>query len=310
VQLLNLEPIDLADYIDAPVDAHRVIRPVDLVERVIERARRGVYGATLPWSKTHKAVRFPAHQITVWGGPMGSWKSSCLSHCAISWAEQGERVCITSLEEPLDEYQFRQAQQMHARDDVSDSDVRKAAQALSADRMWFWDAEGEMTAERAVAMMRYCAKELRITQFMFDNVTNVVDPSNDNTSEQWRFMRSAHRLARDSGMHVHLVMHTKKDQGDYMDRPPRAGDLRGSGSIPQMADNVLMFWRNMKKEDRIAEDGISDELAREADLTILVEKAKFTRWRGRVKLWNQRAAWQFVEHGHDIATASRLMGGA
>jgi twinkle protein len=109
-------------------------------------------------------------------------------------------------------------------------------------------------------------------------------------------------------MHVHLVMHTKKDQGDYMDRPPRAGDLRGSGSIPQMADNVLMFWRNMKKEDRIAEDGISDELAREADLTILVEKAKFTRWRGRVKLWNQRAAWQFVEHGHDIATASRLMG--
>jgi len=307
MQVLNLEPIDLAKYIDAPSDMHRIVRPSDLVDRVIERARRGLVGATLPWAKTNKVVRFPRNQITIWGGPMGSWKSSGLSQCAIGWAEQGERVCITSLEEPLDEYQFRQAQQMIARDEVNDDEVRRCAEALSADRMWFWDAEGEMTAERAVAMMRYCAKELGITQFVFDNVTNVVDPSNDNTSEQWRFMRSAHRLARDTGMHVHLVMHTRKDQGEYGDKPPRANDLRGSGSIPQMADNVLMFWRNIKKEDKVAEEGVSYELASEADLTIMVEKAKFTRFRGRIKLWNQRSAWQFVESGNDYAAPSSLL---
>jgi twinkle protein len=306
---VNLLPtnLDLDRYVDPPRDAHRIVRPSDIVERVIERARLGVYGARLPWQKTHQLVRFPPHQITLWGGPMGSWKSSVLSHVAIGWCEQGEKVCVTSLEEPLDEYEYRQTQQMFASTEVSESDIRSAARSLD-DRMWFWDSDGEMNCERAIAMMRYCAFELGITQFVFDNVTNVVDPSVDNTSEQWRFMRSAHRLARDTGMHVHLVMHTKKDSTDYFDRPPKAGDLRGSGSIPQMADNILMLWRNVKKEDRAAEDGMSEELMREPDLTVLVEKAKFTRWRGRIRLWNNLQAWQFVENGMAEPAPSSLIG--
>jgi twinkle protein len=303
--------LDLDRYVDPPKDANRIVKPSEILDRVLERGQQRVYGATLPWQKTHNYIRFAPGQITVWAAPSGSFKSSLLSQINIGFCEQGQLVCVTSLEEPLGEYGFRMARQCWAADEPTAEQITAAHKVLD-DRLWFWDAHGEMTAVRAVAMMRYCAYELGIQQFVFDNVTNVVDPSNDNTSEQWKFVRSAHRLARDSGMHVHLVMHTRKNASDHKERPPSADDIRGSGSIAQMVDQIFMPWRNLKKEDTTTEAGAvvvdGRDWSIEPDVTLMVEKAKFTSWRGRVKLWSKPQQWQFLSNGLDDALPTSLLG--
>lgn len=302
---------NLDKYKNPPKDAHSVISPSEITDRVIARALRGIWGAKLPWAKTHSHIRFAPGQVTIVAGALGSFKSSALSQVVIGLAEQNFRICVTSLEEPIEEYGWRMAKQLAANSSPDENQIGNAFESLH-ERLWFWDVHGEMAADRALAMMAYCAYDLNIEHFVFDNFTCVINPSNEAVTEQWEFIRRAVRLARDSGMHIYIVMHTRKGIHDNRDRPPTVDDIRGSSTIAQQVDQVIMAWRNIKKEDAINEAGsvIVDgkDLSSEPDLTLLCEKAKFTGWRGRVKLWSRPREWQFVESGAHDALPSTLLG--
>lgn len=310
---------DLDPYMKPPADAHRVIPPTEIASRVIERAARGLHGAKLPWSKTHNRIRFASGQVTVWGGAMSSYKSTLLSQFVVGLCEQGYRTVVTSLEEPLDEYGWRLARQMQARGELSEVEIEAAFEALD-ERLWFWDVENECSAARAIAMMRWCADQQQIQHFVLDNVTCIVDPSNDNATEQWQLIRSAVRVARATGMHIHLVIHTRKGIHDNREKAPTVDDLRGSSTIPQQADQIILVWRNVLKEDVVSEAGsvmVEDpktkrvkDWSEEPDVRLLVEKAKFTQYRGRITLWKQPQSWTFGESGLDSAAPSILLGGA
>lgn len=313
--------IDIDRYVDPPADSHRIISGAKVAEMVVAAGKRENHGAKLPWSKTHNRWRFAGGQISIWAAAQSSFKSSLLGQTMIGFVEQGEKVCVASLEEPLANYGRRLARQMWARNDVADDDIRRALSTVG-DRYLFWDVHGEMSADRAVAMMRYVAFEHGVTQFVFDNVSDVIDPGNDNATEQWKFVKSAVRLARDTcidgvgGMHIHLVMHTRKAGTDLRKpRRPCIDDIRGSGTAAQLVDNVLMPWRNLEKEQAIEEAGsvkVEDvDYSRQPDCTLLVEKFKFARAgfdRGAIGLWKYPDAWRFQQAGDPEPTPSTLIG--
>jgi twinkle protein len=45
---------------------------------------------------------------------------------------------------------------------------------------------------------------------------------------------------------VHLVMHSRKKEDEFA--PPGKFDAKGTGTITDLADNVMTVWRNKKKE--------------------------------------------------------------
>jgi twinkle protein len=53
-------------------------------------------------------------------------------------------------------------------------------------------------------------------------------------------------IARDQDIHIHLVHHIRKLASEEV-RPSKS-DLRGSSSITDQVDNVLILWRNKKKQ--------------------------------------------------------------
>jgi twinkle protein len=106
----------------------------------------------------------------------------------------------------------------------------------------------------------------------------------DDYNGQKSFVDELTAIARDYGMHVHLVHHIKKLENEL--KRPDKFDVKGTGAITDQVDNVLLVWRN-KADKRTPQD---DE-----DANLIVCKQRNGEWEGRIKLWFDRGSQQFVE---------------
>jgi twinkle protein len=294
----EIATVDLRKLEADPADAHRVISSAGIVDRVRDRKRMGVHGATLPWATASEVIRFGPGQVTVWAGDQSSGKSTLLSYCTLSWIEQGQLCLVTTLEEPLSEYGLRICRQGTGELWPTDPEIELLLET-AGDRLYLWDVEGRIKPARVVAMMRYAAK-LGVQHFVLDNWTKCVPPSNDSADLQWNTFAGMYQIARDTGMHVHVVMHLNKD--GRVEEIPTARHIRGTSTIPDQADQICLVWRNEKKERASAgEDNVSDEeraqLLRQPDVVLVTAKTKFQGYRARLGLWFDRNSKQY-SHGY------------
>jgi twinkle protein len=263
--------------------------------------RRGAVGETLPWETARDEIRFAPGQLTIWAGAAASFKSTVLSQVVLGFAEQGSRSLVTTLEEPAEEYGLRLTTQALAEQHPPSGMVSEFHQSTD-DLIQVWDVQGSMRIDRVLKMMKYCAVELGAKHFIFDNVTKVIDPSNDAATAQWQFINNSHTLARQLGMHVHLVMHSRKEGRDGT--VPTMNDIRGSSSSVDLADQVIMTWRNRLKEDvqqgsSQLSDAKQSETLKQPDVLLCIEKAKFGGREGKIGLWADRPTRLFF-HGSNI----------
>jgi len=110
-------------------------------------------------------------------------------------------------------------------------------------------------------------------------------------------------LARDHNVHVHLIHHIRKLQSEEV--KPNKNDIKGSGSISDQVDNVLMVWRNKKKEHD-AQNGVVDVMI--PDAYLMCEKQRNGEAEDWYSLWYHKDSQQFVEH-HDSMPMSFDNGG-
>jgi twinkle protein len=108
-------------------------------------------------------------------------------------------------------------------------------------------------------------------------------------------------LARDLSIHVHLVTHSRKRE-DEAKRPGKQ-DNKGSGSITDQVDNVMMVWRNKPKEDDVKASGPMAKKAAEPDHYLLCRKQRnyegSAEGEPTIKLWFHRDAQQYVGDAGD-----------
>lgn len=246
-------------------------------------------GAPLPWAKTHKQFRLRPHELTVWAGANASYKSMLISQVMLDRAMRGAKICLASLEMTCAKVGRRMALQALCQE-RPERDRLMAWLDSVAEAITLYDLTGAMTAKAALAVMRYCAVELGCEQFVLDNLTKIVSVDNDAADEQRKFLSDAHRIAIETGMHVHVVAHTRKPSGGE-DKPPSRYDIRGSSTISDQPDNVVMLWRNRPKEQS-ADQGELHK-AEEPDMLLTVDKQRHGAWEGQVKLWLDRKTLRF-----------------
>ena len=68
----------------------------------------------------------------------------------------------------------------------------------------------------------------------------------DDYNAQKNFVDALCSVARDLNIHIHLVHHIRKLSSEA--QLPDKTDVKGSGSITDQVDNLLMVWRNKAKE--------------------------------------------------------------
>jgi twinkle protein len=306
VRILKSEDIDTEKYLKA----HDVTHKVHEANVWIEELRRDLIApptkdlsTTLPWEKTHGHFRFRLGEVTLYAGSNGGGKSLVTGQIALALVRQDQRVCIASFEMKPKRSLYRMLRQFAGEniDAVMFSDraafINKVLDRMhyfSRNRLWFYDQQGSTSSREVIAMARYCAVELGIQHVFIDSLMKCV-PAEDDYNAQKYFVDELTALARDHNIHIHLVHHIRKLGSEEIQ--PNKHDIKGSGAITDQVDNVLLMWRNKKKEKAAIPDDTHP------DAILSCEKQRNGEAEESITLWYHTASQQFLESSFGVPMA-------
>lgn len=252
-------------------------------------------GAKLPWSRTHDHVRFREGEVTLWAGINGSGKSQLVGNVVLGFAAQHEPTCIASFEMlPLSTLARMQRQAAMCEEPAQAFTTR--FMRLLDGQLWIYDQHGQVDPRMVYAVIRYCARNLKIKHMVVDSLMKCIRGEDDYNGQK-DFVGMLCALAKDEGIHIHLVHHIRKSENE--DKPPSKWDVKGSGSIVDQVDQLMIVWRNKAKERAIAAAAasgkeLSDDTRGKPDAMICVEKNRNGEWEGRIPLWYHRESLQYT----------------
>jgi twinkle protein len=281
MKLIGLE--DLAPYLDAPPDESPNIRPAsEYVEQVIDRfyGETSRAGARLPWGNHEHKIVFRPGEMTLWLGVNGHGKSLLLNQLVLSWMQTGDRSCIASFEMKPDLTLKRMCCQASTSEEPTIKFIRDF-HAWTDDRLWMYDQQGTVNHRRVLSVGRYFAEVIRGQHVIVDSLLKC-GIAEDDYNTQKKFIDELTAVARDTGLHIHLVHHSRKLDNER--EIPGKMDAKGSGAITDQVDNCVTFWRNKKKEHETEKNnGIPDDSI--FDALMIVDKQRNGDWEGRIPFW-------------------------
>jgi twinkle protein len=308
MEVIYSSDIDTDAYYE-PLDLSKQVRDIihwqaDFENSLLTRPKKGV---TLPWSKTWDTFEFRPGEVSVWAGSNGSGKSMLTSQMALSLVKQGQKVVIASFEmTPIRTFE-RLAQQFYAKnfrapqfsslEDWLDKNRMRMVGVLHK-KMFLYDQQGSTSMRDVIAMTRYSAHELKANHIIIDNLMKCV-AGEDDYNGQKLFVDQLTSIARDYGVHIHLVHHIRKG-GSEEDRPSKM-DIKGSSSITDQVDNVFIIWRNRKKENAI-KDGKSVD-SNIPDCFLMCEKQRNGSDEERYGFWFHKDSLQYIESPEGVPMA-------
>jgi twinkle protein len=177
-------------------------------------------------------------------------------------------------------------------DSLPDAKFIRKFHSLTDGWLWLYDQQGTVKPDMMLAVVRYCADQLKVNHFVIDSLMKC-GIAEDDFNRQKAFVDSLTAVARDTGIHIHLVAHSRKKADEHS--PPGKMDVKGTGSITDQVDNVLTVWRNKRKEAALQEGNTKP--LQEPDALLICDKQRNGEWEGKIGLWFQSAAMQFVENG-------------
>jgi twinkle protein len=154
-----------------------------------------------------------------------------------------------------------------------------------------YDQQGTVKAEKMIGVMRYAAEVEGVNHFILDSFMKC-GIGEDDFNGQKKFIDNICTVARDSGMHIHVVCHARKTMNEKA--VPGKMDVKGTGAITDQVDNVINWWRNKDKENRIRKKIDVEET--EPDAMLICDKQRNGEWEGTIGLWFDPASLQFVQY--------------
>jgi twinkle protein len=257
----------------------------------------------MPWPKTHQGFGFRAGEVTLYAGGNGGGKSMVTGQIALHLIKQGQRVMIASFEMKPKRTLTRMLRQfageniynpMYVNKQQHLMDLVTRLQDFSHGKLWLYDQQGTVTSQQVIAVARYSAVELGVQHIFIDSLMKCVSGEDDYNAQKM-FVDELTSLARDHNVHIHLIHHIRKLQSEEIQ--PNKNDIKGSGAISDQVDNVLMVWRNKKKEHQ-AQNGPVDPMI--PDAMLMCEKQRNGEAEDWYSLWYHKDSQQFVEYDNSV----------
>lgn len=255
--------------------------------------KKSYAGFSTPWPEMDDAFKFRSGELTIWSGPSGEGKSLITGQCMLSIVNQGGKVAIASLEMHPHETLIRLIMQFHRcnRKDLNKNHVMPFVNAVG-ENMFLYEETGDIQALRMIALARFCRAELNIDSLVIDSLVKCGIDDGDYKAEK-KFVSSLQNVAKQSGLHIHLVTHKRKGglPGEIM----RKEDVSGTQKITDLADNVILVSRNRKKEDEKIKQFPDLEIMKKPDTWMKIDKQRHgDGWEGVIGLWFTDG-WRFTK---------------
>lgn len=291
------DSVDLTPYLREPEEGHKVRAASEWAKDVIDvfYRPRTAPKVGLGFQKTWADFEIRPAEVTLWAGINGHGKSQFVGHVTLNQCQQGQRVCVASLEMAPKRSMARMSRQAWGGNEPSMDFIRNF-HAWTDGRLWLYDHVGNSNPETMVAIIRYAADKFGIQQFVVDNLTKVVD-GEDNYNAQKDFVNRLCTVAHDTGVHIHLVAHVRKSKSEK--EQPGKFDVKGAGSITDLVDNVFIVWRNKAKEEAVRTGDMKFDL-NEPDTVLQLEKQRNGETEGHYGFWFDPASLQYLEARGDL----------
>ncbi len=208
---------------------------------------------------------FAASELSVWTGKRGSGKSTLLGQMMLDAIDQGHNVCAYSGE--LSAWRFKQWTALQAAgaanvelatDRFSGKQFYRVADSAmpKIDEWWrqrFFLYDNKITSasdeNSILSVFEYAVRRYGCSVFLVDNLMTArfsTSAERDFFRAQSNFTGRLVEFAKKFEVHVHLVAHPRKAQGNL-----EADDVSGSGDITNRADNVFSLDRLSEQDAQI-----------------------------------------------------------
>jgi twinkle protein len=294
------ECFEKATYFD-PIE----IKPMHLFEKeVMERfyptSQKKGYRSLL--QKSQGKIIFQPAELSLWCGINGHGKSQFIGQLALDMMMQGAKICIASMEirpEILLERLTRQAAGMR----LPTREYIIAIQKWYEGKGWLGTITGTAKRQRLLESFLYVHQRYGVDVFFIDSLMKC-GIAEDDFNEQKLFVEQLCDFKNTCNVHIHLVVHPRKN--DNESEMPGKMDVKGTGAISDLADNVFTIWRNKYKEDQIrkahsASIKHSEELLNKYDAIWSCDKQRNGEWEGKIFLWFDKESFQFLNSSDQIA---------
>jgi twinkle protein len=284
----------------APFRPDGIVSGVDLIERVLAPPPPSV---EYPWKGLNNYLRGQREkEITCWCGGTGAGKSQLVREIAFALHNKGESVGIVALEESvvkaaLSQVSLAMNEKLHdpeIRGGIDSSDIRVAA-TRALDGVFFYDHFGSVEADVLIPKIRYMVKGLGVKWVILDHVSIMVSGMATEGDERKRLDELMTRLrttVEECGFGMHIVAHLRKASGTPHEEGGRItmDDLRGSGALKQISDNIIAAERDQQAHDEAERNTTQLRVlkCREFGDTGLATAVKYSKTTGRI-----------TEHGLD-----------
>lgn len=275
----------------AKAEANSVRSIGEFQDAVIESLKNPTHlqGIRFPWSKTHDSVRLRGGEVSIWAGINGHRKSTLLNQVAL-WATREVPIGIASLEMPAEGLARMMVSQAGGVVNPTANFATQILQRLNR-KVWFYDRLGSVPPLEILgavhAMSEKGCKLIVIDSLSMCRVT-------DDMERERLFMAELTSLAKALDVHVALVHHVRKPHQGGDEYVPTRFDVKGSGSIVDLTQNLFICWAN-KKRKRIQqrvdmghpitpdEQSVLDS---ECDQKLIVAKQRHAEFEGVISLWH------------------------
>lgn len=258
-------------------------------------------GYTLPWPKLEEALYgLRKGEITLLTAGSGIGKSSLARELAY-FLHQHHLCTIGNVY--LEESNAKTAQAYVAihnniplkvlrknPDVLPDADWERSLDEVIRSAQWFYNHFGSLESKRLLTKLRYLAVVCGVDFIVLDHISLVVS-GQESSSEGERkdidlLMTRLRSLAEETGVGIIAIVHLKRVSGKVFNEGSEVSlsDLRGSGSLEQLSDNVIALERNQQDDKGLKDiSRIRVLKCRETGDTGLADTLRYNRETGRME---------------------------
>lgn len=229
-------------------------------------------------------------EVTIWAGVNGHGKTTHLSHVMLNVMSRGQKVCVASLEMKPADSMAKMCRQASGSGAPSIAFIRGFHQWTDG-KLWIYDHLGKLASSRALAVATYARKAIGCDHLVIDSLMKCGIGVDDLTGQK-DFVDSLCTIARDTGLHIHLVCHMRKGENERT--APGKFDVKGAGEVVDLVDNLVIVWKNVRKAEKPDDESGSED----PDAFVRIAKQRHHPWEGSFAFWFDKPSQQFLEHKH------------
>lgn len=266
-----------------PETLHSVMDFESDIDDFFENQKDDTQGFVSGWDKLDEEdIKFRPNEL--WGicGINGHGKSMWLNQLALNAVQQDQKVLIASMEMTPKSTMGRMLRQAGGSAHPPQPYRKKLLEWMSPN-LWLFVDKLTPKPEDLMSCFEYAYRRYGIDTFIVDSLTNMV--RQDDYEGQQKFIEKLVSFKLLFPITVFIVTHVRKGESEYS--APNKYDVKGSGSITDLADGFLSVWKNKRKSEQLEQAEMlgeepDEQYVKQWDMYLEVLKNRNGEYEGKV----------------------------